>query len=263
MSAKKKRRSPQKGTPTKAAKAEAPFYQPFAGLPAPEKKAEGPAAPAPRAPAPPLRKPKVDTMAEEADDQLSFERLMSGVVPLDDTGVTRVTHAAVAVEARLAKYARTEGAIVEQRAEQEALARLHALVEEGSRFEVIDDGRRIEGRRRGVDGGMVRRLRHGELPIDATLDLHGMRAVVARDAVESFVCDRRARGDRVVVVVHGRGHNSPGGHGVLRGEIAAWLSEGAAAKHVAAFSTATPELGGEGAMSVLLAHPKDSHRGMR
>jgi DNA-nicking Smr family endonuclease len=265
MSAKKKRRPPQKGAGTKAAdaKAEAPFYQPFAKLPAPNRKTAVEAAPAPRAPAPPPRKPKIDPIAEDSDDQLSFERLMSGVVPLDDTGVKRVSHTAEDVGARLAKYARTEAAQAEQRSEQDALARLHALVEEGSRFEVVDDGRHIEGRRRGADGGTIRRMRHGELPVDAKLDLHGMRVADARGAVEAFICDRRARGDRVVVLVHGRGRNSPGGQAVLRGEIAAWLSEGAAAKHVAAFSTAPPELGGEGAMSVLLAHPNDMHRGMR
>jgi len=264
MSGKKKRRATKNTTKKVEPKSEQAFYQPFAHLPVPAKPEAAPVRPKQAPAAPPPRKPKKpDRFAEDADDQLSFERLMSGVVPLNDTGVSRVAQSSSDVDARLARYARTEAVQAEQRAEADALSRLHALVEEGSRFEIVDDGRRIDGRRRGVDGGMVRRMRLGELPVDATLDLHGMRVAEAREAVEAFVRERRARGDRVVVLVHGRGRNSPGGHSILRGEVAAWLSEGASATHVAAFSTAPPEQGGEGAMSVLLAHPKDSLRGMR
>jgi DNA-nicking Smr family endonuclease len=52
--------------------------------------------------------------------------------------------------------------------------------------------------------------------------------------------------------VHGKGEHSPRGHAVLRGEIAAWLSQSAASEHVAAFATATDDDGGEGAVYVLL-----------
>jgi DNA-nicking Smr family endonuclease len=52
--------------------------------------------------------------------------------------------------------------------------------------------------------------------------------------------------------VTGKGEHSPRGQPVLRGEIAAWLSQGAASEHVAAFSTAVRDDGGEGAVYVLL-----------
>ena len=48
----------------------------------------------------------------------------------------------------------------------------------------------------------------------------------------------RSRGERCVLVIHGKGEHSPQGAGVLRGEIAAWLSQSAASEHVAAFATA-------------------------
>jgi len=190
---------------------------------------------------------------DDPDEALTFERLMSGVDPLEDGRARRVPTSQADVESGLAKYARTHGAREQEASEREALERLHALVDEGSRFEVQDDGRRIEGRRRGVDGGLVRRMRHGEIPVDATLDLHGMRVAEAREAVETFVRDRRSKGDRVVVVVHGRGRNSPAQQPVLRGEVAAWLSSGPASKHVSAFLTAPADHGGDGALSVLLA----------
>jgi DNA-nicking Smr family endonuclease len=40
--------------------------------------------------------------------------------------------------------------------------------------------------------------------------------------------------------------------GVLRGEIAAWLSQGGSSEHVDAFATASKPDGGEGAVYVLL-----------
>jgi DNA-nicking Smr family endonuclease len=90
------------------------------------------------------------------------------------------------------------------------------------------------------------------MPIDARLDLHGMGMDAARFRLESFLRTTRARGERCVLVIHGKGEHSPGGVGLLRGEIAAWLSQRASSEHVAAFATARREDGGEGAMYVLL-----------
>jgi len=270
MSQKKKRSKQAQRSDAKKAP-EAPFFRPFSELS--DKIAKKPAAP-PNKPAgappkepvrvqPKRAVPKRAQVAEDPDDLLTFERLMTGVQPLEDAGARRVSATQADVESALSKQRRAQRAAEHETSEREALAKLHALVEEGSRFEVQDDGRRIEGRRRGVDGGLVRRMRHGEIPVDATLDLHGMRIDEARQAVEAFVRDRRTKGDRVVVLVHGRGRNSPGQQPVLRGEVAAWLSDGPASKHVSAFLTAAPEHGGEGALSVLLAQASESHRGMR
>jgi DNA-nicking Smr family endonuclease len=55
-----------------------------------------------------------------------------------------------------------------------------------------------------------------------------------------------------VLVIHGKGEHSPQGLSVLRGETAAWLSQGPSSEHVAAFATAREVDGGEGAAYVLL-----------
>ena len=78
-----------------------------------------------------------------------------------------------------------------------------------------------------------------------------MREAEAKTTLTKFLADKRARGERCVLVVHGKGVHSPGGHGVLRGEISAWLSQGRASEYVAAFATATDHDGGEGAIYVL------------
>lgn len=196
----------------------------------------------------PKKKPEKVTAEDEA---LAFQRLMSGVTPLSRDGTpARVPRTAAAENRsdamRAALHARENVA----RDTEEAHARLDALVE--ARFEVQDDGRRAEGRRVDVTPDVVRKLRRGLFPVDGRLDLHGLRAEDARAALEAFLRDMRAKRERCVLVIHGKGSHSPSGVGVLRGEISAWLSEGRAAASVDAFATAHESDGGEGATYVLL-----------
>jgi DNA-nicking Smr family endonuclease len=208
----------------------------------------------PSAPAQPTRpssltpeeRRELDSMGR--DDEFFFQRLMSGVVPLSP-GKQRITTAAE-VKAKPRDVATAEARA--QKADDEVRDHLMTLVEGAARFEVSDDGKRLEGRRLDLGTSTWRRLRMGDLPIDARLDLHGMNADGAREALEVFLREKRVRRDRVVLVIHGRGEHSPAGLGVLRGEIAAWLSQGRASQHVAAFATARQDDGGEGALYVLL-----------
>ena len=132
-----------------------------------------------------------------------------------------------------------------------ALAHLHSLVEDVARFEVSDDGKRVEGRRADVPPDLVRSLRRGLLPIDGRLDLHGLTAGQAQEALAGFLRTMRARSERCVLIIHGKGERDVAA-GVLRGEIAAWLSQGKPREHVAAFATARDDDGGEGAVYVAL-----------
>jgi DNA-nicking Smr family endonuclease len=134
---------------------------------------------------------------------------------------------------------------------EKAIAHLHSLVDDVARFEVSDDGRRVEGRRVDAPPDLVRSLRRGMLPVDGRLDLHGLTAAQAQEKLVEFLRTMRSRNERCVLVIHGKGERTPGA-GVLRGEIAAWLSQGKAREHVAAFTTATGEDGGEGAVYVAL-----------
>ena len=91
------------------------------------------------------------------------------------------------------------------------------------------------------------------LPIDGRLDLHGFGAEAARERLLEFLRTQRARGERCLLIIHGKGeHSTVPNNGVLRGEIAAWLSQGRAREHVAAFATARDDDGGEGAVYVAL-----------
>jgi DNA-nicking Smr family endonuclease len=212
--------------------------------------AKGKPLPPPK-PAPAARRPEpVRTSTSDLDDDMSFHRMMSGVTPLDVGAKSRVP---VTTEVRPGEQ-RLKAAEVKARASveaEQALAHLHSIVDDAARFEVSDDGRRIEGRRLDAPADLVRSLRRGMLPIDGRLDLHGMTAQQAQEKLVEFLRAMRARNERCVLVIHGKGERSPGA-GVLRGEIGAWLSQGKSREHVVAFATARDDDGGEGAVYVAL-----------
>ena len=108
----------------------------------------------------------------------------------------------------------------------------------------------IEGYRSELSSNVRSRL--GGTPL-ATLDLHRLDAETARRRVSSFLAKERAAGRDLVLVVVGRGRHSPGGEGVLRNEIADWLTALPTAAHVLAFRTAPRELGGSGGVLVVLS----------
>lgn len=203
-------------------------------------------------PTPPVAsKPVEPTRPGDPDDAgLLFHRLFAGVTPLDRSR-GRVPRERGEPTEGVAPSA-TSRLVAPDADAEEVRDRMRELVEGGARFEVADDGRRVEGRRVELPVDMLRRLRRGLLPIDARLDLHGMGAKEARAQLELFLRTMRARGERCVLVVHGKGEHSPQGLGVLRGEIAAWLSQGGSSNHVSAFATAREGDGGEGAVYVLL-----------
>ena len=194
--------------------------------------------------------PRAKTEAPE-DEALLLHRLFAGVQPLDRSKGSRIAKQKVEPSASVEQRAK-RGAEEAQREADAVHEHLRTLVEGRARFEVADDGRRVEGRRVDLPMDTLRKLRRGLLPIDARLDLHGMGVREARAQLELFLRTMRSRGERCVLVIHGKGEHSVGGAGILRGEIAAWLSQGAASEHVAAFATAVDGDGGEGAIYVLL-----------
>ena len=198
-------------------------------------------------PSPPPAKPA----GPPEDEALLLHRLFAGVQPLDRSRGSRVAKQEITRSLAVAEQSRRGQELAQQEADQ-VHEHLRSLVEGRARFEVADDGRRVEGRRVDLPMDALRRLRRGLLPIDAQLDLHGLGASLARTQLELFLRTTRARGERCVLVIHGKGEHSPNGVGALRGEIAAWLSQGPASEHVAAFSTADERDGGEGAVYVLL-----------
>jgi DNA-nicking Smr family endonuclease len=118
-------------------------------------------------------------------------------------------------------------------------------------FDVTDDGQNVEGVRRGFED-VLADLRRGRFPIHATVDLHGLDSEQARKTLLAFCKSATGLARRVVLVIHGKGTHSAGGRGVLRDEIADWLSSAPLAERVLCFATARARHGGAGAVYVLM-----------
>lgn len=74
----------------------------------------------------------------------------------------------------------------------------------------------------GLDAKRWRDLRRGGLKPERKLDLHGMTAARAHEAVRGFLRNAQAEGARVVCIVTGKGSTPEGG--VLRRELPHWLN---------------------------------------
>jgi len=128
----------------------------------------------------------------------------------------------------------------------------------GEGFDVTFDENYVRGRADGVSFETLGRLERGEFPISAHLDLHGLPLEDARREVDAFLLQQQKKGHRCVLLVTGKGKNSPGQHGVLREQVPQWLARGPSARRVLAFASARPCDGGLGALAVLLRRDSSS-----
>ncbi len=143
----------------------------------------------------------------------------------------------------------------------EALAELSDLVAGAGPFDIADGIEFVEGAAAGIDRRLVRRLRAGDFAYQSHIDLHGMTAEEAHAGVDRFLLRAYRDGQRCVLIVHGRGHNSKDQIPVLKTRLAAWLARGRWARLVLAFTSARPYDGGTGALYVLLRRQR--HAGAR
>lgn len=110
-----------------------------------------------------------------------------------------------------------------------------------------------------IEPRMRRRLGRGQIEIDGTIDLHGMRQAEAHSALTRFIHARSARGDRTLLVITGKGLKKLNGdaativeRGILRSMLPIWLGEPDIAPLVAGWDVAAQGHGGEGAYYVRL-----------
>jgi DNA-nicking Smr family endonuclease len=119
------------------------------------------------------------------------------------------------------------------------------------------------GEARGLDRRTAERLRRGQFPIEARIDLHGQTQESAHRALIAFVAGARKAGRRCVLVITGKG-GPPGARdaeegimpererGVLRKAVPRWLNEADLRPLILGFAQAQPAHGGAGAFYVLL-----------
>jgi len=244
-----RRNEPEDGAPPS-------FNSPFRDL----AKRVGPLPSAPpargRVPAPtPKPSPRAQPARQhvpEVNDEALFQAAVRGVVPIpaDQRG-------------RAVDRPRAGGAPGIVREEAAALAALADLVAGIAAFDISDTDEHVEGMVVGLDPRLLRRLRAGEFAYQAHLDLHGMTADEAKRAVQEFLLRSMVAGHRCVLLVHGRGRNSPDQRSVLKDRLKQWLTHGELGRRVLAFCTARPYDGGSGATYVLLRRDRHAKKPFR
>jgi DNA-nicking Smr family endonuclease len=100
-----------------------------------------------------------------------------------------------------------------------------------------------------LDGKRTGRFRKGELPIEARIDLHGMTLDLAHRALVGFLVQARDRGQRMVLVITGKG---PPEGGALKRLVPMWLATPPLAATIAAAAQAQAHHGGSGALYIYL-----------
>jgi len=197
-----------------------------------------PVKPAPKAKAP--AKAAQPTPAEEAAEDSLFFSAMQGVAPVAGSG-------------RQVQPPPPPAPALDPEDDEDADARLMRQAVQGAiEFDLELSDEYMRGFVRGLDSKIFQQLKAGSLSVEGHLDLHGQNADQARDALMFFMRESYLAGRRVVLVIPGRGKNSPGGLSILRAEIQSWLTREPLRRIVLAFCTAQPRDGGTGALYVLL-----------
>jgi DNA-nicking Smr family endonuclease len=176
------------------------------------------------------------------DDAVHFLEAMSGVNPLLADGKERIP-----VQGRNMSPSHTP-----PDEEKKVMTHLRNLIKGSAEMDIFFSDEYIEGSIGGVGKNIMRRFRKGQVPIQDYIDLHGLTQKDAERRVRKFLINSHGRGLRCVLIVHGRGLNSPDNIPVLKERLPVWLNRGPARKLVLAFATARPYDGGTGAIYVLL-----------
>jgi DNA-nicking Smr family endonuclease len=106
-----------------------------------------------------------------------------------------------------------------------------------------------------LDRRARQRLARGNMPIEAAIDLHGMRQQEAHHALHGFLSRAQRDGAKIVLVVTGKGESHPAAGletGVLRRTVPLWLRAPEWRSLVVGFEEASRPHGGAGALYVRL-----------
>ena len=131
----------------------------------------------------------------------------------------------------------------------DAEAALQALAQHPFAVTDVQPGDEVSYARQGLKRGVLKKLRRGEYRLDGELDLHGLSAWQAEQALALFFSEALAEGLRCLRVIHGKGLRSKAAGPVLKSLTTGWLLR---RDDVVAFCSAPPAMGGTGAVLVLL-----------
>lgn len=114
-----------------------------------------------------------------------------------------------------------------------------------------------------TDRNTAKKLKRGQIAIDARLDLHGMSQSKAYASLKTFIKNAYALNMKCVLVITGKGTPRHGNtpladqkFGVLKTQVPRWLDESEFGTYILKYEWAKQKDGGEGAMYVLMRKKK-------
>lgn len=178
-----------------------------------------------------------NTRHSNADATDLFLSELSGVAPIKQDKVVLAPAPLTPTEAQLARRESAARALLRDE---------NHLTEEY--VEMLDPDDVLSFQRPGVQHGVFRKLRLGQYPSEATLDLHRMTVKDARHEVFQFIRDAIRMDIRTLMILHGKGERS-NPPALIKSYTARWLTQ---LDEVMAFHSAQRHHGGTGAVYVLL-----------
>ena len=123
---------------------------------------------------------------------------------------------------------------------REVMDHLQGLVKGAIELDITFSDEYIQGSVRGFSRELMKKLKRGEFPVQDHIDLHGLTREEAEAAIREFILTSFRLGLRCVLIIHGRGLNSPESFPVLKEGLPTWLGRGQVKRVVLAFATARP-----------------------
>jgi len=191
---------------------------------------------------PGVRQEEKPQIKELKGEMSFFLNAMSGVTPMP-VGKTKSLHGS-GFRARPSHPPAGES--------RQVMEQLRGLVRGSVELDITFSDEYIEGAVQGFSRKLMKKLKRGELPVQNYIDLHGLTRQEAENEVANFILESFKNGLRCVLIVHGRGLNSPESLPVLKEGLPHWLNRGRVRKMVLAFATSRPYDGGTGATYVFL-----------
>lgn len=185
-------------------------------------------------------------MSQLSDEEKSlFASAMQGVSPLKAT--SRVNQISESQQKKRYRCA-IQQLRAKNRQHHQALES-EAKISQYEKQEVVSAHQGVMHHRKGIRLQDLSRLKRGEYPIEAELDLHGLIETVADEALQNFINRCYLHEKRCVLVIHGKGYNSEASAPVLKNLVNMRLRQ---LKKVIAFCSSTPKDGGTGSVYVLI-----------
>jgi DNA-nicking Smr family endonuclease len=189
--------------------------------------------------------PKAFPRIDEADDEALFLRSVCGARRVSPSG-GEDTDASPAAPPSASRQNEDRDSEPERELFLQAMGTIGTAA-----FEAEDPGAESGGNgSRRSPSSRMRQLKRGTIRISEELDLHGFLKDEVLRRLEHFIASAYAGGQHAVLVITGKGLNSPEGP-VLPGAVAAWLRERGRGM-VAEFLPAPRDRGGSGAYVVFL-----------